>query len=303
MPPFSFIFTPEMKLMSEENVCPACNSNRVQYALKVGDYDLFNCTSCGFQFLWPIPDDESLAKLYDDHQYHDEERYDSSTINPRVEVIWKKRLNVLHNDLGLKPGSLMDVGCATGIFLKNAREQSWNIVGLEASPQAAEQAQTLLGKDFVEIADFMQYSSEKPLDLVTMWALIEHVRDPKAYLKKAHSLLVTKGWIALATPNIRSFSAKWKAAKWRYYIPPFHITYGNPKSLTRLLESSGFEVMKIVTHFRPIAFFSKNSKSLKLYKKNKVFRIAMKVVLSPLKLFAEQFHWGETIEVYARKKD
>ena len=288
--------------MSEENICPACNSSNVKYALKVNEYDLYNCASCRFQFLWPIPDDATLAKLYDDHQYHDEERYDSSTISPRVEVIWKKRLDVLHKNLGVKPGSLIDVGCATGIFLKNAREQSWKILGLEASPQAAEQAQKLLGKEYVQIADFMQYSAKAPINLISMWALIEHVRDPKAYLEKAYSLLEKEGWIALATPNIQSFSAKLKGAKWRYYIPPFHITYGNPESLTKLLNSAGFEVKKTVTHFRPIAFFSNGSRSLKLYQKNKLFRVAIKVALSPLKLFSERFHWGETIEIYAQKK-
>ena len=302
MPPFSFIFTSQMKPMSEENVCPACSSKKVRFALKVNEYDLFNCETCRFQFLWPIPDDATLAKLYDDHQYHDEERYDSTTISPRVERIWKKRLKTLHQDLGVKPGSLIDVGCATGIFLKNAKDESWEVLGLEASPQAAEQAQILLGKEYVEIADFMHFSSAKPLNLITMWALIEHVRDPKSYLLKAQSLLEKDGWIALATPNMRSFSAKIKGAKWRYYIPPFHITYGSPASLTRLLESSGFEVMKIVTHFRPIAFFSKGSKALKLYEKNIVFRLATTLILAPLRLFAERFHWGETIEVYAKKK-
>ncbi len=281
--------------------CPICESDTVKFKLEKSQYNINKCSNCEAEFVYPQPEESELIEVYEDHEYHSKDRYNINQKIERFNPIWMQRLKHIFS-LGYKGGSLLDIGCATGIFLKIAHKNGWEVTGLEKSQNAADIAAEYLGKDNIFNTDLMDFSPIMKFDVVTLWALIEHVRNPMIYFKKIHELLQPNGLVGLSTPNVGSLSRFMLNKHWRYYIPPEHIIYFNKKSLAVLFELTGFKIVKIKTHFKHIAFFKRNSESLRLYQTNKLFRVLFKIILIPIEVTCKIFHLGETIEIYAIKK-
>ena len=85
------------------------------------------------------------------------------------------------------PGRLLDVGCGAGQFLDVARARGWAAEGTEISSSAVR---------FLEERGHVVHSCPlpglrvKPYRAITMFEVLEHVRDPWDYLRAARRLLV-----------------------------------------------------------------------------------------------------------------
>lgn len=282
--------------------CPICSTSGPNFGFKKDRYSLYECSNCDTQFIWPLPEDQELAKFYQNLAYHSGERYDTEAESAGQDDLWRRRFDLMQTWLSPK-GALLDIGCATGKFLKEAKLRGWEIQGIEKSSPAARQANRYLEGEYVEVVDPLEFDTPQKFTVVTFWALIEHLRDPKNYLLKVRDTLVTQGMIAFSTPNTGSLSRWLNASRWRYYIPPEHLFYFNRKSIGYLLESCGFEILKYQTQVNFVALLPHNSSLTRLYLRNRFFRIFLKSLASPLILLNGILHLGETMEVYARKRE
>jgi 2-polyprenyl-3-methyl-5-hydroxy-6-metoxy-1,4-benzoquinol methylase len=154
----------------------------------------------------------------------------------------------------LTPGRrLLDVGVGTGLLLCLARERGWQVSGIEICAEAAERARDEFGVP-VALGDFEQAALEGGYDAITMADVVEHTRDPRAFLARARALLAPGGVLYVAVPNHRSLVFMTadllgpvpQAAGLvdRLYVPN-HYTYFTPATLSRLLGEVGFEVIRV----------------------------------------------------------
>jgi SAM-dependent methyltransferase len=81
------------------------------------------------------------------------------------------------------------------------------------------------------------------LDAVVLWDVIEHLPNPRATISRAWDWLRPGGIIALSTGNVSSLAARIHGPDWSLLTPPWHQFYFSRKTLKRLLESCGFEVI------------------------------------------------------------
>jgi 2-polyprenyl-3-methyl-5-hydroxy-6-metoxy-1,4-benzoquinol methylase len=263
---------------------------------------MFNCIECSLLFVHPAPAQEIIDELYENHSYHDRDRYQVKQLDEAKKRIWKQRLRRIMQ-FRKSPGSLLDVGCATGIFMKVAEEENWQVAGVETSEKAAVEARELVPSAFIKTGFLPDIKFDQKYELVSLWAVIEHFSDPKPFIKFiSEELLERDGLLVLSTPSIDSLAQKISRKSWRYYVPPFHLLYFRKKSLRILLETYGFQILSWHSHFRHIAFFKQGSTLEKLYQSNAVFRFVMKIVLWPLKFYSDRYHLGDTLEVIAQKK-
>lgn len=252
-------------------------------------------------FVWPVPSAEEIDKLYESHSYHDRERYQNTRISEGQKKIWKERLSRI-NPLIPEKGDLLDIGCATGHFLLVAQEDGWKVTGMETSERAASQATALLPDVTIKTGYLPEISFDKKYDMVTMWAVIEHFSDPQPFLKQiSENLLKEDGLLVLSTPSLDSYAQSLVGSSWRYFVPPYHLLYFRKKSLEKLLNQYGFKVVGQHSHFRHIAFFKQGSWAEKAYKGNKVFRLLMKIVLTPFEVLSRKNVNGDTLEVIAKR--
>ena len=79
--------------------------------------------------------------------------------------------------------------------------------------------------------------------------LIEHLLEPRALLRGAHSALVPGGALALSTPYhglVKNLAIAAFRFDSHFGVDGEHVRFFTDTSLTRLLEESGFEVVEIV---------------------------------------------------------
>jgi SAM-dependent methyltransferase len=232
-------------------VCLACGSARIRRRYRLRPFDVFVCDDCTAQFRHPLPSADELRAMYEDPRYHASQYFDAPSARSPEMRIFRRGLA----DLGalVRPGRLLDVGCARGTFLALAREAGWQAEGVELSHGHAEQARarglTVHEGDFATIP-----LAPGSYAAITMWDVLEHVTDPAAVLAHARDLLAPGGVLLVFTIDSTSLFNRAGDALFRLsghravrqlelLYDARHNCYFTPTSLTRLLGASGFTIV------------------------------------------------------------
>jgi SAM-dependent methyltransferase len=78
-----------------------------------------------------------------------------------------------------------------------------------------------------------------------LWHVLEHLDDPRAALARLHGWLDPGGLLLVAVPNPASLQARIAGAAWMHWDVPRHRVHLTPRGLTALLESTGFELVRV----------------------------------------------------------
>ena len=222
--------------------CRICRSFENEFYSKIKNCLLYRCKTCKTIF---IPEtgfkpeefyDKSYFKGSDAKGYRDYECLEHSlrrTFLKRIKQIEKK-----HDIAGKE---ILDFGCGMGFFLSEAQERGYRATGIEVSDYAAEYGRIKFGIPILNSIDDIN----KRFDIITMWDVIEHLQDPAAILSRAHDILTADGLLVITTGNIDSAAAKLSGKRWHLFNIPEHLSYFSPKSITYLLEQTGFEIRQI----------------------------------------------------------
>jgi len=108
---------------------------------------------------------------------------------------------------------VLDIGCAIGNFIKNCLiRTSWKLTGIDIAEDAIRAAKEDLGgkADFFA-ADIESFTagSDKKFDLVFSSHTLEHVNNPRAYVKSIAKALKPGGWLYIEVPNERTNVMLW----------------------------------------------------------------------------------------------
>jgi SAM-dependent methyltransferase len=146
-------------------------------------------------------------------------------------------------------GRLLDVGCGAGYFLDAARAAGWLATGVELSEPAAAVAREGLGLDVWSGSLSRAAFPSESFDLITMFEVLEHMRNPGAALQEANRVLHSGGLLAIEVPNdMDAYRARMARSDNRWWvIPPVHLYYFNASTLSRWLLMNGFEPVYLAT--------------------------------------------------------
>src|SRR5690606_36756889 len=101
-------------------------------------------------------------------------------------------------------GNLLDVGCSSGQFMHWARKRGMHCAGIEVNDRTANIAKQNgfeVHTGFLDEAPFRKNS----FDVIYLGDVIEHVNEPKAFIKLASEFLKNDGLIVISTPNTDCF--------------------------------------------------------------------------------------------------
>jgi SAM-dependent methyltransferase len=137
---------------------------------------------------------------------------------------------------------VLDVGCGNGVFLSAASEEGYAARGVDVSEASARLCRER-GLD-ARAGDFLTMPLDGPYDAVTFWDVMEHLRDPAAFLSRAREALAPGGALVLKIPGFgrgvfRPIAAVPRLAGVMLGAPS-HIQYFNHRSLEALLARTGF---------------------------------------------------------------
>jgi SAM-dependent methyltransferase len=133
-------------------------------------------------------------------------------------------------------GRLIDVGCATGFFLDEARDAGWTVSGVDLSAYAREEVAKL---DIPVHGDLSALPKEE-FDVVCFSQVLEHAPDPTAMLRQAGERLRPGGLVFIETWDFASFTARAFGKRWQQIHPPTVLHLFTGEGLARMLERAGF---------------------------------------------------------------
>jgi len=113
---------------------------------------------------------------------------------------------------------MLDLGCGDGIVLHLARQDGWEVHGVELFPEQVALVRETLHLD-VETSDITGFrGTPASWDVVILTHVLEHLPDPVGALRKIRGLLAPGGIGVLEFPNIDALDAKVRRALRRWHL-------------------------------------------------------------------------------------
>jgi SAM-dependent methyltransferase len=162
-----------------------------------------------------------------------------------------------------KTGSVLDVGCGSGNFLRCMKEKGFSAFGIEPSGSGSEYAREAHGVDIYRgmIEDYLSASSGRTFDVITLLNVLEHLTNPVQILLRLSRVLSSDGVMAIVVPDARFHDLVGRLRRFAgvsdpYWIEqpnsflsgfklPDHLCSFQPNTITALVRRCGFRVVLI----------------------------------------------------------
>ncbi len=210
----------------------------------IGNEQIVKCKSCGLKYVNPRLTDKEIVSGYSEGS---DELFISQAKGR--ELTFKKSLKLIEKYSN--KGKILDVGTAGGSFLKVAKNDGWIVEGIEPNKWLCNWA--FKNYDIkVKPGTLFDYKFKNDeFDVITLWDVLEHVTDPKKTLNECSRIMKQNGLLVVNYPDIGSFVAKSMGKRWIFLLS-VHLFYFDKKTIKKILNETGFEVIKIKKHFQTL---------------------------------------------------
>jgi len=245
--------------------CPFCGDDKYRIHEYFGPeekYRYVQCRHCQLIYSSPRPKYdaefvETAYEVYDTQSHHIKNK---GILNEGEKALVERhKITLSQIEVFLRrKGKILDIGCATGLFLYAAREIGWSVCGLDISPSMTD----FLQKGFQIKAYCGQYheldlSADGPFDVIHCSHVIEHIPNPNAWMQKFKTDLLPDGILVLNVPNQYSIDRIFKRGlktlgvskdKWDTWRTPDHLYEPHKESMEYFIENNGFERLDYFTY-------------------------------------------------------
>ena len=224
-----------------DRACIACDKNSPHiFRFKVNGCEIWQCEQCGLG--------RAETSTFDPKSYYTVDYFSGSRADGYSDYLGAEP--VLRREFArsidfvrrfVPSGRLLDVGCAYGFFLKQARCH-FDIFGIELAEQAAASCREAGLNVLSGVANESNMERIGEVDVIIMFDVIEHLPQPREVLALCYRYLKPGGIIVITTGDFASMAARWAGAKWRLMTPPQHLWYFTQESLWRISRQFGLSM-------------------------------------------------------------
>ena len=219
--------------------CPLCHHDEATCYIEAPDpnpsqfgneeywFAVMQCNNCKLKYTQPRPTPETIHRFYaNNYLPHRKPKALRKLVRSRSPFgILRGRAGERRSLPWHGQGRLLDFGCGGGSFLVRMSDQGWKVIGLDVSETVVKNIREKLG--LTAFVGSLPHAELKPcsFDVITMWHSLEHVHQPVEILQEAFRLLVPKGKILIAVPNIDSWAFHWFKKSWFALGLPRHLIH------------------------------------------------------------------------------
>ena len=227
--------------MSKISHCPLCHSSKLKEYWALPGYRLARCSDCSM--VWdPFPQDNLLSQYSENYFINNNPKggyanyFEGMRINSRTFYMRLKRIKQKLKGTG----KLLDLGCALGDCLLEAKKLGWvNPLGLDTSAFACKQCQKRGLRTLCGTLETVKLSPNT-FDLVTSQDVIEHITDPVSELKRIYKIMKPGATLFIVTPEMDGYWLRLLRGWWYHYKPGEHVVYFSQSTIKKALLKAGF---------------------------------------------------------------
>lgn len=226
--------------------CKFCNSDKILICKNILSnhvnlyYNLFECKSCNsFFFDYNQHSNVNIQEVYENLATKFKENYCIGNFKNKYWLSQIKKIKRLTTNFS----SILDVGCRTGDFLMHCPDNIRR-EGIELAKVSSDVAifrGLNIYNDYVENINF-----QHKYDVVTCYAVLEHLVEPLKFLNKISSIISDNGLLVILIPTYeclkRYLLDNFTKIRWHMYSPPEHLNFFSRKFLDNYLNNKGFEL-------------------------------------------------------------
>lgn len=205
------------------------------------DYQLMRLEKYDLLLTTPVPED--LEPYYESDAYISHTDSKKSFFEFIYQAVKKRALQKkvsLINSFKTDEKTILDIGAGTGDFLSVCQNNNWKIFGTEPN----QKARNLAREKKITLAENLSYYKDKKFDVITLWHVLEHVKELSDYLQELQHLLKENGRLVIAVPNYKSYDAKYYKEFWAAFDVPRHLFHFSQTAIKLLFNEVNMCVEK-----------------------------------------------------------
>ena len=214
--------------------CFLCKKNNFEKIYSLKTKNILRCKNDGVFVVEKTREDKIYGK-----------EYFSNEPNKFNQSYFLRKLRTINQLTKHSLPSILDIGCGWGDFEEVLETEKIPYLGIDVNKESI---QICKKKGLnCRLGTIKQLSNEtmKQFDVITLFQVIEHLKNPLPILQSAKKLLKPNGIILITTPNNDSPLRKIMGAKWSVYTEPNHYVFYNKKNLARTLQFAGFKNINV----------------------------------------------------------
>jgi len=138
-----------------------------------------------------------------------------------------------------EPGTVLEVGCASGSMLAVMQNSGWDVTGVEVSDRFAALSKKLNDLDII-VDDFLNADlGATKFDIVIMLGTVSNLYDFPSHAERAFSILKDGGYLYLNFPHSSSLVSKLYGQNYWMFTPSIS-TFFSKKGMGDALKNAGF---------------------------------------------------------------
>jgi 2-polyprenyl-3-methyl-5-hydroxy-6-metoxy-1,4-benzoquinol methylase len=150
---------------------------------------------------------------------------------------------------GTNAQRVLDIGCGYGFFLEGLDNSGYCTYGMDLSRAALKEAKKRTKACLAQACSTEIPFKTSSFDAVTIFDVIEHVKDYDLALTEIHRVLKPDGYIFLITLNASSLLRALLGRSWSWYMDPTHVHIFSTSQMESALCDFGFIDVRVRTFF------------------------------------------------------
>ncbi|GFZ87486.1 hypothetical protein GCM10008018_37120 [Paenibacillus marchantiophytorum] len=230
--------------------CPLCEAPKSVPYHSYPNFTLVRCSECDLIYrkqLSSIQTEQLIREIYDAEWVAMRDRYAIDTLREHASF------GVLLLDMfSRQKGKLLEIGSGTGEFLWLARDAGWQVTGIEPSAVACEYAKERYDLNLRnELWTESLLEQGETFDAIVFWHVLEHISDPKSFLKQVKERLNPEGKVLFSVPNQHSLTNAMLGTSSPLLMEVDHLFHYGKEHLELLLSQCDYELVSLFSREEP----------------------------------------------------